>query len=63
MLPNGSKPVIKSWSCHPAMSGETNRLLGLAKDVNPNAADLCPREMDMIASTGEQVSVGLLAIA
>ena len=46
-----------------AMSGETNRLLGLAKDVNPNAADLCPREMDMIASTGEQVSVGLLAIA
>ena len=46
-----------------AMSGETNRLLGLAKEVNPNAADLCPREMDMIASTGEQVSVGLLAIA
>ena len=46
-----------------AMSGETNRLLGLAKDVNPNAADLCPREMDMIAATGEQVSVGLLAIA
>ena len=46
-----------------AMSGETNRLLGLAKEVNPNAADLCPREMDMIASTGEQVSVGLLSIA
>ena len=46
-----------------AMSGETNRLLALAKEVNPNAADLCPREMDMIASTGEQVSVGLLAIA
>jgi aspartate kinase len=36
-----------------AMSGETNRLLGLAKE----------RELDQIASTGEQVSVGLLAIA
>ena len=46
-----------------AMSGETNRLLALAKEVNPNAADLCPREMDMIAATGEQVPVGLLAIA
>ena len=46
-----------------AMSGETKRLLALAKEVNPNAADLCPREMDMIAATGEQVSVGLLAIA
>ena len=46
-----------------AMSGETNRLLALAKEVNPNAADLCPREMDMIAATGEQFSVGLLAIA
>lgn len=46
-----------------AMSGETNRLLGLAKDLNPNAGDVAPREMDMIASTGEQVSVGLLSIA
>ncbi|GHA64343.1 aspartokinase [Formosimonas limnophila] len=46
-----------------AMSGETNRLLGLAKDINKDAADMSPREMDMIASTGEQVSVGLLAIA
>ena len=43
-----------------AMSGETNRLLGLAKELsaNPN-----PRELDQIASTGEQVSSGLLAIA
>ena len=43
-----------------AMSGETNRLLGLAKDLSaqPN-----PRELDMIAATGEQVSSGLLAIA
>ena len=43
-----------------AMSGETNRLLALAKEVNANPS---PRELDMIASTGEQVSVGLLAIA
>jgi aspartate kinase len=43
-----------------AMSGETNRLLGLAKEITPNAS---ARELDMIASTGEQVSVGLLAMA
>ena len=43
-----------------AMSGETNRLLALAKAVNN---DPRPRELDMIASTGEQVSVGLLCIA
>ena len=43
-----------------AMSGETNRLLGLAKEIN---ADPDPRELDMLASTGEQVSVALLAIA
>ena len=46
-----------------AMSGETNRILGLAKDINPEAAELCPRELDVIAATGEQVSVGLLSIA
>ncbi|MGE0311303.1 MAG: aspartate kinase [Lautropia sp.] len=43
-----------------AMSGETNRLLGLARDIVPQPDG---RELDMIASTGEQVSVGLLAIA
>ena len=43
-----------------AMSGETNRLLGLAREINAQAD---PRELDMIAATGEQVSVGLLAIA
>ena len=43
-----------------AMSGETNRLLGLAKEISERAD---PRELDQIASTGEQVSVGLLAIA
>jgi aspartate kinase len=47
-----------------AMSGETNRLLGLAKEVSPAAqTPAMLRELDMIASTGEQVSVGLLALA
>jgi aspartate kinase len=47
-----------------AMSGETNRLLGLAKELSPpSMTDAVQRELDMIASTGEQVSVGLLSIA
>ena len=47
-----------------AMSGETNRLLGLAKELAPaKPTDAYNRELDMLASTGEQVSVGLLAIA
>jgi aspartate kinase len=47
-----------------AMSGETNRLLALAKELSPAVAGTeVMRELDMIASTGEQVSVGLLAIA
>src|SRR6185437_12312059 len=47
-----------------AMSGETNRLLALAKQLSPQAASPeKARELDMIAATGEQVSVGLLAIA
>jgi len=43
-----------------AMSGETNRLLGLANQISemPNE-----RELDVVASTGEQVTIGLLAIA
>jgi aspartate kinase len=43
-----------------AMSGETNRLIGLARSIidPPNA-----RELDAIMSTGEQVTIGLLAIA
>jgi aspartate kinase len=42
-----------------AMAGETNRLLALAKELsaNPN-----PRELDVVAATGEQVTIGLLAI-
>ena len=43
-----------------AMSGETNRLLGLARELSDTADG---RELDMIAATGEQVSSGLLAIA
>jgi aspartate kinase len=47
-----------------AMSGETNRLLGLAKEVQPARVDAAvQRELDMLASTGEQVSVGLLSLA
>jgi aspartate kinase len=47
-----------------AMSGETNRLLALAKEVSPERATMqTMRELDMIAATGEQVSVGLLALA
>jgi aspartate kinase len=43
-----------------AMAGETNRLLALAKELS---ADPSPRELDVVASTGEQVTIGLLAIA
>jgi aspartate kinase len=47
-----------------AMSGETNRLLALAKELSPaKPTPELARELDMIAATGEQVSVGLLAIA
>ncbi|SES19128.1 aspartate kinase [Halopseudomonas bauzanensis] len=42
-----------------AMSGETNRLIGLARDI---CADPDQREMDVILSTGEQVTIGLLAM-
>ena len=43
-----------------AMSGETNRLIALAREIMPHPD---PRELDMVAATGEQVSVGLLAMA
>jgi aspartate kinase len=43
-----------------AMSGETNRLLALAGELSPSPD---PRELDVIAATGEQVTIGLLAIA
>ncbi len=43
-----------------AMSGETDRLVGLARAVSAHAA---PRELDVLLSTGEQVTIALLAIA
>jgi aspartate kinase len=43
-----------------AMSGETNRLIGLAKQIQ---ATPDPRELDMMVSTGEQVTIALLAMA
>ena len=47
-----------------AMSGETNRLLGLAKELSPaKPGEAYGRELDMLAATGEQVSSALLAIA
>jgi aspartate kinase len=47
-----------------AMSGETNRLLGLAKELAPaKTGDAYSRELDALAATGEQASSALLAIA
>ena len=47
-----------------AMSGETNRLLGLAKELAPqHHDDAYARELDALAATGEQASSALLAIA
>ncbi len=43
-----------------AMAGETNRLIALAKEIQTHPD---PRELDVVASTGEQVSIGLLAMA
>ncbi|MDP1558003.1 MAG: aspartate kinase [Nitrosomonas sp.] len=43
-----------------AMSGETNRLIALANEVQSNPD---PRELDVMVSTGEQVSVALLSMA
>jgi len=43
-----------------AMSGETNRLLGLTRQLQEDPND---REVDVVVSTGEQVTVGLLALA
>jgi aspartate kinase len=43
-----------------AMAGETNRLIALAKEIQ---AQPDPRELDVVAATGEQVTIGLLAMA
>lgn len=59
---------VKRWHDHghkvvvvvSAMSGETNRLIGLAREIT-NDPD--PREYDQMVCTGEQVSISLLSIA
>lgn len=43
-----------------AMSGETNRLIGLAQQITDSAS---PREMDVLVTTGEQVTIALLSMA
>ena len=43
-----------------AMSGETNRLIGLANEIDDNPSS---REMDVLVSTGEQVTIALLCMA
>jgi aspartate kinase len=43
-----------------AMSGETNRLIALAGEISNNPS---PREMDVLVSTGEQVTIALLCLA
>ena len=43
-----------------AMSGETNRLIALAKEIQKEPD---PREMDVLISTGEQVTIALLSMA
>ncbi|MDS4041772.1 MAG: aspartate kinase [Candidatus Competibacter sp.] len=43
-----------------AMSGETDRLIGLAKGITPRPH---PRELDVLLATGEQVTIALLCIA
>ena len=43
-----------------AMSGETDRLINLAKQIHPHPD---PRELDVMVSTGEQVSIALLSMA
>jgi aspartate kinase len=43
-----------------AMAGETNRLIGLAREIQATPE---PRELDVVAATGEQVTIGLLSMA
>jgi aspartate kinase len=53
---NGDKLVVVVS----AMSGETNRLIGLANDISATPS---AREMDVLLSTGEQVTIALAAMA
>ena len=66
-IKNVARRVAK-WKAHghdlvvvvSAMSGETNRLIALAREMQPHPD---PRELDVVAATGEQVTIGLLAMA
>jgi aspartate kinase len=59
---------VAKWKAHgydvvvvpSAMAGETNRLIALARELQPLPE---PRELDVVAATGEQVTIGLLALA
>ncbi len=53
---SGNQVVVVSS----AMSGETDRLLSLTRELSKNPD---PREQDQVVSTGEQVAIGLIAIA
>ncbi|MCB0392113.1 MAG: aspartate kinase [Bdellovibrionales bacterium] len=53
---NGQKPIVVAS----AMSGETNRLVRLAADINPQYRGLA---YDMLLASGEQVSIALLSMA
>ncbi|MBS9777143.1 MAG: aspartate kinase [Gammaproteobacteria bacterium] len=66
-IKNVAKRVIKAQEAGndivvvvSAMSGETNRLLGLADEI---AGENSAREVDVLVSTGEQVTIALLAMA
>jgi len=53
----GERPVVVVS----AMSGETNRLVALAREMQPAVVDV--RELDVLLSTGEQVTIALLSMA
>ncbi|MBK7842453.1 MAG: hypothetical protein IPJ71_01975 [Bdellovibrionales bacterium] len=55
-MKSGQKPIVVAS----AMSGETNRLVKLANDIDPSYRGPA---YDMLVSSGEQVSIALLAIA
>ncbi len=66
-IKNVAERVVKARQCGDdivvvvsAMSGETNKLVAYAHEVQERP---CPREMDVLLSTGEQVTIALLAMA
>jgi len=55
-LPHSKPPDIKLVVVVSAISGETNRLVALAKEIQP---DPDPREFDVVLATGEPVKTAL----